>query len=99
VRSGPTGALAFSPRQGAGRSAFLKRRSRCAPFFSGTNSDRAGDAVDAHVDVRLEGERRVEHRLDALQARRLDRLLNALRVCRGVLDDVAAGHGVEAAKS
>src|SRR6267143_518787 len=50
----------------------------------------------AHVDVRLEGERRVEHRLDALQARRLDRLLDALRVRRRVLDDVAAGHGVEA---
>ncbi len=50
----------------------------------------------ADVDVRFEREGRVEHQLDALQAHRLDRLLDALRVRRGVLDDVAAGHLVEA---
>ena len=49
-----------------------------------------------HVHVRLERERGVEHALDALHARSVDRLLDAVRVRGGVLDDVAAGHVVEA---
>ena len=48
------------------------------------------------IDMRLERERRVEHRLDLLDAVRLDRELDAVRMRRGGLDDVAAGHGVEA---
>jgi hypothetical protein len=49
-----------------------------------------------HVDVRLEGERRVEHAFDALDAVLADRQLDAVRVRGGLLDDVAARHGVEA---
>jgi hypothetical protein len=49
-----------------------------------------------HVDVRLERERGVQNRLDALCAGVVDRLLDAVRVRRGHLDDVGAGLLVEA---
>ena len=43
------------------------------------------------VDVRLQGERGVEHRFDLLHADAVDRLLDAVRVRRGVLDVYAIG--------
>jgi hypothetical protein len=48
------------------------------------------------VDVRFERERGVEHGLDLFQPDRLDRLVDAVRVRGGLLDDVAARHVVEA---
>jgi hypothetical protein len=49
-----------------------------------------------HVDVRLEGQGGIEHRLDALDACGVDRELDAMGVRRRLLHDVAPGHLVEA---
>ena len=70
----------------------------CRGAFRGVRMRRIKRPVQLHVDVDmgLEGERRIEHRLHALLAELGDRRFDAVGLGRGVLDDVGAGHLLEA---
>ena len=96
ARTGPGSTLAASAAPGRSRKRSLERALARGGLLRHVLRVARAVQVAVDVDVRLERERGVEHRLDPLHADLVDRLLDAVRVRRGVLDDVAAGHLVEA---